>query len=67
MTAPAMDRAVAGWIALCTGAVETCAERASELEILQALNLYLGQCLSAKAEEAMVRNNQLPEWRQKSL
>ena len=67
MTARALDEAVAGRIALCTTAVETRAERASELELLEALNLFLSQCLSAKAENAMVRNNQLPEWQQKSL
>ena len=47
--------------------METCAERASGLELLQALSLFLSQCLSAKAENAIIRNNQLPEWQQKSL
>jgi hypothetical protein len=34
---------------------------------VQAPNLFLGQCLSAKAENPMVRHNQLPEWQEKSL
>src|SRR6516162_10309126 len=67
MTARALDDAVAGRIAWCCSAVETRAERASEFELLEELNLFLSQCLSAKAENAMVRNNQLPEWQQKSL
>ena len=67
MTARALEDAVAGRIALCSSAVESRAERASELELLETLNLFLNQCLSAKAENAMVRNNQLPEWQQKSL
>ena len=67
MTARALDDAVAGRIAWCCSAVETRVERASEFELLEELNLFLSQCLSAKAENAMVRNNQLPEWQQKSL
>jgi hypothetical protein len=60
MTARALDLAVAGTIACCTSAVETGEERAEEYERLQALNLFVSQCLWAKAEKAMVRNNQLP-------
>ena len=37
------------------------------LKTLHARNLFLSQCLSAKAEKAVVWNHQLPEWRQKSL
>jgi hypothetical protein len=36
------------------------------LKTLPALNLFLSQCLSEKAEKAMVQNYPLPEWRQKS-
>jgi hypothetical protein len=67
MIARVLDEAVAGRIALGSSAVATRAERASELELLETLNRFLSQCLSAKAENAMVRNNQLPEWQQKSL
>src|SRR6516162_6117076 len=37
------------------------------LKTLHARNLFLSQCLSAKAEKAMVWNHQLPECQQKSL
>jgi hypothetical protein len=67
MAAWALDHAVVGTTALCTGAPEAREERAQELEKLQALSLFLSQCLSAKAENRMVRNNQLPKWRQSSL
>ena len=65
MTARALDLAVDGTITLSTGAVETFKERPSELEILQALNIFLSQSLSAEGENPMVRHNQLPEWQQK--
>jgi hypothetical protein len=41
MAAPALARAVAGTIGSCNGVVE----RAEELEILQALNIFLYCCL----------------------
>jgi len=56
---------VDGLLGLWTGTLETFAERASELEILQVLNFFLSQCLPAKVENPMVRHNQLPEWQQK--
>ena len=34
---------------------------------MQAPNLFLGQCLSAKVENPIVRHNQLPERQEKSL
>ena len=34
---------------------------------MQAPNVLLGQCLSAKVENPGVRHNQLPEWQEKSL
>jgi hypothetical protein len=40
---------------------------AEELEILQALNIFLSQCLSTEVENAMVRYEQLPEWQKTSL
>jgi hypothetical protein len=63
VAARALDLAVAGTIALCTDVVE----RAEELEILQALNIFLSQCLSTEVENAMVRYEQLPEWQKTSL
>ena len=47
--------------------METFAERASELEIFQARNSFLSQCLSAEGENPRVRHNQLLEWQQNSL
>jgi hypothetical protein len=47
--------------------METCEERAEELEILQAPSIFLYYCLSTVVENAMVRYDQLPEWQQKSL
>jgi len=47
--------------------VETFEEVAEELEVLQALNVLLGQCLSTRMRNAMVRYEQLPEWRKKRL
>jgi hypothetical protein len=41
MTARALDLAIAATIALCSGAEETCAERAEELAKLQASRLFL--------------------------
>jgi hypothetical protein len=41
VAAPALDPAVAGTIGWCNGVVETFNERAEELEILQALNIFL--------------------------
>jgi len=61
MTAPAFDRAVAGLIALCTGVESVGAGNTPSADP------YLGQCLSAKAEDAMAWNNHLPERQQKSL
>jgi hypothetical protein len=37
-----------------------------ELEVLQAVNLLLGKCLSMRVQKAMVRYEQLPEWQKKS-
>ena len=65
MTARALELPDDGTIALWTSAVEMFNERASELAILQALNSFLSQSLSAEGENPMVRHNQLPEWRQK--
>jgi hypothetical protein len=58
---------VRGTIKLGTGAVKTWEERAWDLEMLQALNPFLSQCLSAEVKNPMVGHNQLPEWQQKSL
>ena len=57
---------VAGAIALCTGVVEAFDEGTEELEVLQALNISLGKCLSTRVRNAMVRYEQLPEWQKKS-
>jgi len=62
-----LDLAVDGTISLRSGAVDTFEERAKELEILQALNIFLSRCLPAEGENPMVRRNQLPEWRQNNL
>jgi hypothetical protein len=37
------------------------------MKLLQALSLFLNQCLSEMAEKAMDWASQLPEWRQKRL
>ena len=47
--------------------METCEERAEELEILQAPNILLYYCFSTVVENAIVWYDQLPEWQQKSL
>jgi hypothetical protein len=62
-----LDLADAGAIALCTGVVEMFEEGAEELEVLQALNILLGQRLSTRVGNAMVRYEQLPGWQKKSL
>ena len=67
MTARALELPDDGTISLWTSAVEMFNERASELAILQALNSFLSQSLSAEGENPMVRRNQLPEWRQNNL
>ena len=67
MTARALELPDDGTIALWTSAVEMFNERASELAILQALNSFLSQSLSAEGENPMVRHNQLPERQEKSL
>jgi hypothetical protein len=60
-----LDPAVARAIALPTGVVETYGEGAEELEVFQALNVLLGQRLSTRVRNAMVRYEQLTEWQKK--
>jgi hypothetical protein len=48
-----LDLADAGAIALCTGVVEMFEEGAEELEVLQALNILLGQRLSTRVGNAI--------------
>jgi hypothetical protein len=67
VTAQALVLAVTGTITFCTSAVETIEERPLGAWTVQALNLFLSQCLSAKVENPMVPHDQLPEWQQKSL
>jgi hypothetical protein len=52
---------------LWTSVVETVEKRAEELEILQALNIFLYYCLSTVMGNVTVRYEQLPEWQKKSL
>jgi hypothetical protein len=37
-----------------------------EPELLQAVNILFGKCLSTRVQKAMVRYEQLPEWQKKS-
>jgi hypothetical protein len=54
-------------IALCAGVVETVEEGAEELEVLQALSIFLAQRVAARLRHEMVRYKKLPGWQARSL